>query len=200
MKAARQQLDLPRCPYCNIANPLLAHRTDTKTDAHDGTNERVWRLYACVSCGGVVLVSARPGDFEVIDILPESLSVPQEVPEFAGRFLSQALDTLSSPDASVVVAAASVDAMLKDKGYGGDESLNARIDRAADDHVITKEMAAWAHEIRLDANASRHADEGETPPTQEDARRTVDFALSLAGYLYVLPNRVRRGRKEEGTS
>ncbi len=50
-----------------------------------------------------------------------------------------------------MLAASSIDAMLKEKGYkvGG---LYDRIKQAAKDHLITDEMAAWAHDVRLDAN------------------------------------------------
>lgn len=50
-----------------------------------------------------------------------------------------------------MLAASAVDALLKLKGYTAG-SLYARIEKAAEDHVITQDMAKWAHEVRLDAN------------------------------------------------
>jgi len=94
-----------------------------------------------------------------------------------------------------MLTASSVDAMLKDKGYK-DGSLNSRIDQAAKDRLITDEMAAWAHEIRLDANDQRHADETARLPSEDDAKRVMEFANALAQFLYVLPARVARGRKK----
>ena len=88
---------------------------------------------------------------------------------------------------------AAISRMLKDKGYK-EGSLNSRINKAAEDHLITSEMAAWAHEIRLDANDQRHADEGAALPTQDDAEKVLAFASSLVQFLYVLPTRVARGR------
>lgn len=93
-----------------------------------------------------------------------------------------------------MLTASAVDAMLKDKGYK-EGSLNARIDTAAKDHIITAEMAAWAHEIRLDANDQRHADEEAVLPSSADAGKVIEFANALAQFLYVLPARVERGRK-----
>ena len=58
-------------------------------------------------------------------------------------------------------------------------------------------MAAWAHEIRLDANDQRHADEAAELPTEDDARKALAFATTLAQLLFVLPSRVARGRKGE---
>jgi hypothetical protein len=93
-----------------------------------------------------------------------------------------------------MLTASAVDAMLKEKGYK-EGSLNNRIDAAAKNHLITEEMAAWAHEIRLDANEQRHADEGATLPSGADAVKVIEFANALAQFLYVLPARVERGRK-----
>ena len=73
-------------------------------------------------------------------------------------------------------------------------SLYKRIKAAADDHLITSEMAAWAHEIRLDANDQRHADESADLPTQVEAQKCIDFSRALAEFLFVLPGRVERGR------
>ena len=93
-----------------------------------------------------------------------------------------------------MLTASCVDAMLKDKGYK-DGSLNARIDAAAKAHFITAGMAAWAHEVRLDANDQRHADESAVLPSEADAAKAIEFANALAQFLYVLPARVERGRK-----
>jgi len=91
-----------------------------------------------------------------------------------------------------MLAASSVDAMLKAKGYT-DGSLYSRIDQAAKDNLITKDMAAWAHEIRLEANGQRHADAGAALPTGNDAVRVIEFAEALGQFLFVLPARINRG-------
>jgi hypothetical protein len=93
-----------------------------------------------------------------------------------------------------VLAASSVDAMLKDKGHR-DGNLYSRIDQAAMAGLITNEMAAWAHEVRLDANDQRHADEAAPLPTEDEADKTIEFAQALGQFLYVLPAMVTRGRK-----
>jgi len=91
-----------------------------------------------------------------------------------------------------MLSASSVDAMLKEKGYS-EGSLYTRINKAVEKHLITPEMAQWAHDIRLDANNQRHADENACLPTEDDARRCVEFATALAQFLFVLPARVQRG-------
>jgi hypothetical protein len=85
--------------------------------------------------------------------------------------------------------------MLKDKGLK-DGSLYDRINQAAERHLITPDMARWAHQIRLEANDQRHSDEEAKLPTEEEARRSLTFALALGEVLYVLPARVTRGIEE----
>ena len=65
------------------------------------------------------------------------------------------------------------------------------------DNLITSEMANWAHDVRLDANDERHADEAATMPTEDDANRTIDFVTAFAEYLFVLPTKVKRGIKKD---
>ena len=84
--------------------------------------------------------------------------------------------------------------MLKEKGYK-EGTLNTRINEAANDHLTTEDMAAWAHDIRLDANAQRHADESQSVAEASDAEKVIEFATALAQFLFVLPTRVERGLK-----
>jgi Domain of unknown function (DUF4145) len=92
----------------------------------------------------------------------------------------------------VILAASAVDAMLKRKGYT-EGTLNARINNAAKDNLITAEMALWAHDVRLDANEQRHAGESSPLASEEDAKRSIDFAMALGTFLFTLPERVKRG-------
>ncbi len=98
-----------------------------------------------------------------------------------------------------MLSASAVDAMLESKGYK-EGSLYSRIDQAKSDHLITDEMARWAHEVRLDANDPRHADEIAPLPTDDDARKCIDFVLALGLFLFILPARVQRGLAESSTA
>jgi len=133
----------------------------------------------------------------VTELYPDYRTVDESIPDPAHSFLEQALETLAAPAGAVMLAASAIDAMLKAKGFKSG-SLYARIDEAAGQHLITPEMAAWAHEVRLDANDQRHADEDAPLPNAADARKCVNFALALAEFLFVLPARVARGRKNSG--
>lgn len=192
-----QQLPLERCPHCSVAKPLLYAQWQGQSKQHDGANLRNWCVYACATCGGMVLACA-PGSVQnaaVTGCWPQSFTVAEEMPARAREFLTQAVASLHAPSGAVMLTASAVDAMLKDKGLK-DGSLFSRIDAAAKNALITAEMAAWAHEIRLDANDQRHADEERPLPSTADATRCIEFASALAQFLYVLPARVQRGRAQ----
>jgi len=128
-------------------------------------------------------------------IFPEPHSLDELIPERPRAYLQQAIESLHSPAGAVMLAASSVDSMLKLKGYK-EGSLYSRIEKAAKDHLITTDMGKWAHNVRLDANDQRHADDNAPLPSVEDAKRCVDFAHSLAQFIFVLPARVQSGIAE----
>jgi hypothetical protein len=192
MPKLSQNLILDRCPHCAIANPNLFKQHHLETRSHDGQDHRWWYIYTCGRCGGVVSASAPNHGNEVTAHFPTSKTVKEDIPERPRAYLQQALESLHAPAGAVMLAASAVDAMLKAKGYA-DGNLYGRIEKAANDHVITADMAKWAHEVRLDANDQRHADQAASLPTADDASRTIDFAAALAELLFVLPARVQRG-------
>ena len=71
--------------------------------------------------------------------------------------------------------------------------MNAAINRAKDQGLITEDMALWAHHIRIEANGSRHRKIGTPLATQQDAEQSLEFAVALAELLFVLPARVTKG-------
>lgn len=188
-------LVIPRCPHCAVANPSLGRNHHLDTHAHDGTNRRVWGVYVCGTCGGVVTAWSDKQGGAVRAHYPQAESVDPDIPDRPRAFLHQAQESLHAPAGAVMLAASSVDAMLKLKGYT-QGTLYTRIEKAVSDHLMTPEMAAWAHAIRLDANDQRHADESATLPTGQDARRSIEFAKALGEFLFVLPTRIQRGINE----
>lgn len=185
-------LELNKCPHCNVDKPLLGAQAQFATISHDGQTKRFWKAYACSRCGGVMLASSRMETGPIDEMYPESTNIHESIPSPAREYLIQAIDSLHSPAGSVMLSASSVDAMLKAKSYK-EGSLYSRITKAAENHIITDEMARWAHEVRLDANEPRHADEDSPLPIEIDAKRCVDFALALAQFLFVLPSLVAHG-------
>jgi Domain of unknown function (DUF4145) len=166
-----------------------------------------WHVYTCESCSGLVAVGAVVAQVHISTafvaqarwIVPSVQIISSDVPPRAANYLNQARETLSSPAASVVMSASAVDAMLKERGYK-DGSLYGRIQKAEREGVLTAHMADWAHDIRLDANDERHADDTATDAAPNDASRCLEFAETLADLLFVLPARVKRGRKTQTTA
>ena len=72
-------------------------------------------------------------------------------------------------------------------------SFNASINEAKKQGLITEDMANWAHHIRIEANGSRHRKIGAPLATKEDAEQSLEFAIALAEFLFVLPARVTKG-------
>jgi hypothetical protein len=132
----------------------------------------------------------EPGDADLI--YPSVSNVDSAVPKTAGRYLAQAFETLHAPDGAALLAASAVDAMLKEKGLI-DGSFYARIEAAVEASIITRDMALWAHTVRLDANDVRHADVKSPHRSRQEAEQLVEFARSLADFMFVLPSRVRAG-------
>jgi hypothetical protein len=192
-----KNLILNRCPHCSVANPFLNSLHHFETTDHQGRNQRRWRIYGCGSCGGVVSAWGSNFDQPVGGYFPTSPDIDAEIPDRPRTFLQQAQESLHAPAGAVMLCASGVDAMLKIKGYT-EGSLYSRIEKAAADHLITPDMAAWAHEVRLDANDQRHADQAVALPNQQDAIRVLDFANALAEFLFVLPSRVQRGLLANG--
>jgi len=185
---------LDRCPHCGIDSPSLKNFYNYESSDCRSRNERIWGFYVCGRCGGVTMAWAHKLAHPrmAIQIYPMPAEVDEAIPARAKEYLTQAISSLSAPAGAVMLAASAVDAMLKEKGYR-DGSLYSRIDKAVQDHMITKEMAAWAHEVRLDANDQRHADKDASLPTPDDARKVVDFVQALGMFMFVLPARVERG-------
>lgn len=194
-------LQLPRCPHCNVAKPSLNKLTACDTADDRGKNRNHWATYKCSICGGITMavapISTNAGGQQVIhdisEIWPTPQTVHESVPERSKSYLDQAIVSIHAPAGAVMLTASAIDAMLKEKGLT-EGSLYKRIEEAAESHLITPEMAAWAHEVRLDANDQRHTDEDGALPDEADAKKAIDFALALAQFLYVLPARVARGR------
>lgn len=195
MPKLQANLLLNRCPLCSIASPNLIAVTHFETADHAMMNKRMWGVYKCTRCGGAITASAPAMNKEVTEIRPESRVVSDDIPERARSFLEQAIESIHAPSGAVMLCASAVDAMLKDKGYTAG-SLYQRINEANNDNLITSEMANWAHDVRLDANDERHADETSIMPSKDDANRAVGFTAAFAEYLYVLPAKVRRGMRQ----
>ena len=186
------QFKIDRCPHCSVSRPDLPKVYELVTHNHSNSNKRAWRFYKCTNCGGIITATAPEYDQEIVHMFPEIESVDDAIPARAREYIKQAIDTIHAPAGSVMLAASAVDSMLREKGYN-EGGLLTRIKQAAEANLITDEMAIWAHEVRLDVNDQGHADESASLPNEADAKRMIEFVSSFAQYLFVLPNRIKRG-------
>ncbi|MGO9517029.1 MAG: hypothetical protein ACLPND_08295 [Candidatus Korobacteraceae bacterium] len=128
-------LVLDRCPHCNIDQPTLSATSQIETTDFLGGNRRTWGIYRCARCGGVVTAAAPGWNHDIREMYPSGTDVDVAIPERARTFLTQAINSLSSPVGAVLLCASAVDAMFKAKNLR-DGSLYSRIDKAAADHLI----------------------------------------------------------------
>lgn len=192
---AEGNLQLARCPHCGIANPLLSSQVALQTGGTGGP--RSWRNYACSVCGGMILAASVLNSPVISELYPHASQIDAAIPGRPREFLKQAQESLGQPIGSIVLSAGAIDSMLKERDLT-EGSLYSRIDKAAEDHIITQDMATWAHQVRLDANDMRHADENTPLPELQDAQRCLEFAFALAEVLFALPARVTRGIEDSG--
>lgn len=192
------QLNLDRCPHCGVDRPTLSIQNQFATQDYSNQRQRHWAVYWCSRCGGAVLASAKKMNEIVEEIYPSPSEIDMAIPERPREYLRQALNSRNAPADAIMLAASSIDSMLKIKGYK-EGTLNKRIDEAAKNHLITQDMAKWAHEVRLDANDQRHADENAPLPTFEDSKRVIEFTEALAQFLFVLSAKVQRGLDDVST-
>ena len=202
------ELEIDRCPYCNVDTPTMKHQASFQSANHSKAKKWLWEAYACNRCGAVVFTgnSSETGVGNVAYTskitIPEVQAVSKSIPNPARSFLQQAKDSIhTAPSGSIMVSASAIDSMLKFHGYPNGK-LYSRIEKACKDHLITDGMKKWAHQVRLDANAERHADE-KRMPNSEDAQMTYNFASALGDFLFVIPTMVEEGieeSKSEGMS
>ena len=62
------------------------------------------------------------------------------------------------PSGSIILSASSIDSMLKSKRYN-EGKLYSRINKATANNIITESMYKWAHQVSLEANDERYADD-----------------------------------------
>ncbi|MDC7718647.1 DUF4145 domain-containing protein [Vogesella sp. DC21W] len=185
------RIEIDRCPRCNIASPFIVGLRKHAQDRQWGPSSN---MLSCTACDQSVLVEYSGS--KLINMFPSIETTDEAIPEKARDFLNQAIATMNiASSGSLMLSASCIDEMLKVKGYKTGR-LNDRIKKAAEDHVITKEMEMWAHEIRLEANDQRHADEDAEPATPENAQRIVTFAKALAEFLFVLPSKIEKARSK----
>jgi hypothetical protein len=190
------ELKIEQCPHCGVAKPYVGVLGMNQIQyVYKPRPNRLWAFYACSSCEKPIMAGAEAWGSLSVEITPSPRTFADEIPHEPREFLRQAASCLHAPSGAILLCASAVDSMLKRKGLA-EGNLNRRIKEAASQHILTQDMAEWAHHVRLEANDQRHADDTAGFPTREQAEQSLKFVETLAEILFVLPERVRHGIKE----
>lgn len=129
--------------------------------------------------------------YGIIDVYPkpETIAVPGNLPQNVGRLYFQAADNLRREhwDASGVMSRKAIEVAL---GKGPGDNLRETIDLLAKDGRMTKDMAAWAHEIRILGNEASH----DAAFENAEARDALAFTELILMYLFTLPGMLEARR------
>jgi len=122
--------------------------------------------------------------------LKEEPSIPRHLPpEYVAKvFEAEKAHQAALPTAVAGLYRSLVDITTKrqltEAGLDVKGVLMTRIDRLADNHVIPKAVAEWAHEVRSIGNEGLHEEMVVSP---EDAAMTRNFAQTYLRYAFELP-------------
>jgi hypothetical protein len=143
--------------------------------------------------------ASNPELFVEVSFYPEveDPEAPDHLPpNVRAFFLEAAANVKSGPNAAGAMLRKSIDVSLKVVAPDAKGTLFSRIDQAAKQNIITKELAEWAHHVRLGGN---DAAQDEDPITPEEAQQLYKFTELLLMYLFTLPGMLTEQRKETGS-
>lgn len=124
--------------------------------------------------------------------LLETAPAPPHAPGYAAECFRQGAENLPrNPDAAGAMFRKALEVGLEDEYPEIGGSLKKRIELAAAEGHLTRELAAWADQIRLDGNEAVH---GKDSFSQEDASRLHEFTRLVFYYLFSLPRMLERAR------
>jgi hypothetical protein len=139
--------------------------------------------------------------FKVIDVWPKPPppDIPRHLPiGIESRLLDAErcfVEKIFAP--AVAFYRTVVDLTTKDQTGGTDInpkiSLQQRLDRLCENHIIPQTIADWGHEVRVVGNDAVHDDE---KISKEDAAAVRDFALTYLRYAYELPGDIAERRAQ----
>lgn len=209
-----------KCPYCKIENTAFVVRA---FEPNKEAPQKIATLFAtCNKCnGGLVAVAfsnasnrfesliGNEGDLSYIAMYeyfsietwlptPEPIDIPNHLPDDVAKAFFEGCNVIGiSNDGACSMFRKAIDIATKDlskDSNGTPWKLEKRIDKLSNDGKITKDIAEWAHQIRIDGNDALH----ENNASPEDAESLRDLTKYVLMYLYALPEQVRIARERGG--
>jgi hypothetical protein len=158
--------------------------------------ESVIRAIVPGSCGDLVKAQGSADQFHVLfgKQWPEAEKgeAPPDCPLNVANFFKQgaASHSAGSFDAAGMMFRKTLESATKslDATLAG-QTLVKRIDSLTSNGIITNDLAAWAHEIRLGGNEAAHE---EAPFSQKDSGEMKSFTENFLRYVFTLPAAVAR--------
>lgn len=188
------------CPYCAAERPTFAARGQFQV----GDTKQFRVLMECPFCHNGIVANVTMGkghddplnyrgpltndSFSGLETFPKvkPIDAPLSLPDDVRRLYLRAADALrrEDTDSAAMMIRKTLEVTLSQRFASTGGSLMQRIDRMATDHYLTADMAAWAHEIRLDGNQAAH-ESGE--PDLENTRQLLTFLHIFLLYVFTLP-------------
>jgi len=205
------------CPYCDTKNTAF---TIEFAKTHAGSTGESELFAVCNNChkgvistcksnnGHAVATLVGPtGNFDLIartfgfvtnDWRPSKapIDIPSNLPDDVEKSFSEGCNVIGiSSDSACGMFRKALDIATKDLSKDSDGTpwkLEKRIDKLSNDGKITKDIAEWAHQIRIDGNDALH----ENNASKEDAEALRDLTRYVLTYIYTLPEQVRVAKEK----
>ena len=196
------------CPHCGTKSVAFKIAHARRAEKQDSTP---WDTLAfCLQCSRSILATFitpdRSNPVKWLEtggrglLLPPTIypslpstGAPEHTPENVAEFYRQGMENLPGAyDAAGSMFRKVLDTGLKAKFPDIKKgNLKERIQKAADRHELTPELAEWAHQIRLDGNDAAHDEE---VFSEGDVKRLQTFTELVLIYLFKLPGMLKDAR------
>jgi hypothetical protein len=199
------------CPHCKDKNSSFTIQWSERWRKGDPFDQIA--VATCGGCGSPICFKARylagntaltqfPASIDAVPHmfvgpiwpLKEEPSIPRHLPP---EYVPKVVEAENANQAKLPTAVAGLyrslidittKRQLTEAGLDVKGVLMARIDRLADNHIIPKAVAEWAHEVRSIGNEGLHE---EMVVSLEDAAVTRNFAQTYLRYAFELPGDIK---------
>lgn len=195
------------CPHCETVGVSFARVGEYRSRVEGVSVEEVFALIVCGCCERAAMAmfpsyddyhehQLTESDVTLHPSAPSAGSVPEHLPERVAQRYSEALSDMrrAARESAAVMFRKTLELSLKTIRPDDDGNLYVRIDKAAEAGAITRDLAEWAHRIRLDGNDAAHED---AVPTAEEIREMQHFTELVLRYVFSLPGMLERWRRRE---
>ena len=191
------------CPYCRTRN--VAVELSGRFNRTTAVRSEADCLLVCAHCHrGALGTFSGPRGVDVIaleflrTVHPAPDAPPQHLPEHVGKRYSEAVSIMgTAAESAGMMFRKTLETALKTIRPTDTGNLKTRINKAADAGTITKDLAEWAHRIRLDGNEAAHEDE---PISSDEIQALQRFTELVLLYMFTLPGMLQAWSEGKGSA